>query len=84
MNYEHIKSCYKVIAFDLSVKKEIDPNPKAIQQTEYVSQLKNTNSVNAGGDSAESMFVLTILEKKIKKTRPTFFQGSAFFKDVKL
>ena len=46
--------------------------PKAIQQIEFVGQLKKQNTNN---DDAECMFVLTILEK-IKGTRLKFSQGS--------
>ena len=46
--------------------------PKAIQQIEFVGQLKKQNANN---DDAECMFVLTNLEK-IKGTRLKFSQGS--------
>ena len=46
--------------------------PKAIQQIEFVGQLKKQNANN---DDAECMIVLTILEK-IKGTRLKFSQGS--------
>ena len=42
-------------------KKDIDS--KAIQQKEFVEQLKTTNGVNT--DSAESMFILMIFSKLI-------------------
>ena len=61
------------IAADLSRLKELDTDPKAIQQIEFVRQLKNEDDINA--DRTESMFVLTILEK-IKETRLKFYQGS--------
>ena len=61
------------IAADLSRLKELDTDPKAIQQIEFVGQLKNEDDINA--DRTESMFVLTILEK-IKETRLKFYQGS--------
>ena len=48
-----------------------DNDPKAIQQTKVVGQLK----LNADNDDNESMFVSTILEK-IKETRSNFFEGS--------
>ena len=63
LDYECIKNHYIVFAVDLSRPKELDADPKAIQQTKFVGQLKNpTNAMVAG----ESMFVLTIL-KNIKK-----------------
>ena len=45
-------------------KKELDADPKAIQQIEFVGKFKkldnNGNSTNASND--QSMFVITILE----------------------
>ena len=50
---------------DLSRWKELDADPKAIQQIEFVGQLKkldnNYNAADAGID--QSMFFLTVLEK---------------------
>ena len=66
LNCDYIKSNYRLIAVDLSWQKELDANRKAIEQTEFVRQLKNTNDLNA--DSTKFRFVLTILEK-IKETR---------------
>ena len=55
-------------------QKELDADPKAIQQIELAGQLKkldtNGNATNAGND--QSMFVLTISEK-IKETRLNLF-----------
>ena len=62
-----------MIAVDLSSQKELDADPKAIQQIELIAQLKNIDGINA--DAAESMFILTILEK-IKETRLKFPQRS--------
>ena len=31
LDYEYIKNCYRLIAFDLSRPKELDADPKAIQ-----------------------------------------------------
>ena len=49
----------------MSRQKELDADQKAIQQIEFVRQLKNVDGINASG--AESMFILTILELKTKK-----------------
>ena len=54
-------------------QKELDEDPKAIQQIEFVRQLKNINCINA--DGAESTFVLTI-SWKIKETSSKFSQIS--------
>ena len=54
------------------IKKDVDTDPKAIQQTECIVQLKNTDRITADGN--QPMFVLTILEK-IKETRAKFSQG---------
>ena len=67
---------YRLIAVDLSRQKELDADPKATQQIEFVGQLKKTdangNATDAGNND-ESTFVLTILEK-IKETRLKFSQ----------
>ena len=57
----------------MSRQKELDPDPKAIQQIEVVGQFKKIDGVNA--DGTQSMFVLTILEK-IKETKLKFFEVS--------
>ena len=56
-----MKNHYRLIAFDLSRQKELDADLKAIQQIEFVGQLKNVDGINT--DGVESMFVLTILQK---------------------
>ena len=50
-----------LIPVNLSRKKELVDDLKAIQQKEFVGQLKKTDGENA--DNTQSMFVLTILEK---------------------
>ena len=72
LDYDYIKSHYRLIIIDLSRRKELDADPKAIQQIEFVGQLKNPDDAVVAN---ESMFVLTILEK-IKETRLKFSQGS--------
>ena len=57
----------------MSKQKELDADPKAIQQIEFVEQLKNVDGINV--DGAPSMIILRILEK-IKETRLKFSQGS--------
>ena len=53
----------------MSKQKELD----AIQEIEFVGQLKNVDCINA--DGTQNMFILTILEK-MKETRLTFSQRS--------
>ena len=42
LDYDYIKNHYILIAVDLIREKELDANPKAIQQIEFVGQLKKT------------------------------------------
>ena len=63
---------------DLSRQKELDADPKAIQQIEFVGKLKKLDAednATDAGDNDQSMFVLIILEK-INETRLKFSQGS--------
>ena len=77
LDYDYIKNHYRLIAFDLSGQKELDAAPKAIQQIEFVGQLKKLDNDRNATDACndQSMVVLTILEK-IKKTRLKFCQGN--------
>ena len=54
LDCKYIKIQYKLIAVDLSRQKELDADPKAIQQIEFVGQLTNTDGENA--DGTQSMF----------------------------
>ena len=56
-------------AVHLSRQKELDPDPKAIQQIEFVGKLKNADGVNV------DMLVLTIWEKNWKKTWLKIYQS---------
>ena len=60
LDYEYIKNDYELIAIDLSRQKELNADPKAIQQREFVGQLKNIDITNV--DGTQAMFILTILE----------------------
>ena len=40
LDYEYIKNHYRLIAADLSMQKELDADPKAIRQIEFVGELK--------------------------------------------
>ena len=57
----------------MSSRKELDADPKAIQQIGFARQLKNDDGVN--GDGIQSMIVLAILEK-FKETNLRFLQGN--------
>ena len=65
-----IKNQYRLLAVNLSRQKEFNADPKAIQQIEFVGQLKNTDNKIV---AYESMFVLKILEE-IKKLRLKFLK----------
>ena len=73
LDYDYIKNHYRLIEIDLSRQKELDADPKAIQQIEFVKQSKNEDGINAGG--MQSMFILMIIEK-IKETRLKLPQGN--------
>ena len=60
------KNNYRLIVIDLGRQSN---DPKAIQQIEFVGQLKSLDA-----DDTKNMFVLTIWEK-IKETRSKFSQG---------
>ena len=64
LDYDYIKNHYRLIAVNLSRQKELDADPKAIQQTEFVGQIRNSDDAIVAN---ESMFVLTILEKSKKQ-----------------
>ena len=76
LDYDYIKNNYRLTAVDLSRQKELDADLKAIQQIEFVGQLKkignNDNATDAGND--QYMFFLAILEK-MKEARLKFSQG---------
>ena len=78
LDYEYIKCHYRLITVDLSRQKELDADPKSIQQTEFVEQLReldgNGNATDASND--QSMFLLEKIQEKIKETRLKFPQGS--------
>ena len=73
LDCDYIKYHYRLIAVDSSRQKELDADPKAIQQIEFVRQLKNVDGINA--DRAEPMFISIVLEK-IKEVSLKFSQES--------
>ena len=64
IDYQYFKDHYQLIAVDLSKQKELDVDPRAIQQIEFYEML-NTNSQ-----------VCTVLEKS-KETVLVFYKGTA-------
>ena len=69
--YGYVKNHYRLIANDLSKRKELDADPIAIQQIEFFGELKKLDD----DDGAKSIFISTILEK-VKQARLKFSQGS--------
>ena len=65
------------MAVDLSRQRELNADPKPIQQIEFVGKLKKLNDDFNASDlgNDESIFVLTILIK-FKETRLKFSQRS--------
>ena len=64
LDYQYFKDHYQLIAVDLSEEKELDADPRAIQQIEFNGMLK-TNSQ-----------VCTVIEKS-KDTVLEFYKGTA-------
>ena len=72
LDYDYIKICNRLLTVDIGRQKELDSDPKAILQIEFVGQSKNHHIqmvVNA------SMFALTFLEK-LEETKLKFSRGS--------
>ena len=64
LDYQYFKNHYKLIAVDLSKQKELDADPRAIQQIEFY-----------GISKADSQ-VCTVLEKSKEKILE-FYKGTA-------
>ena len=64
LDYQYFKDHYQLTAVDLSKQKELDADPRAIQQTEFYGMLKT------------NLQVRTVL-KKSKETVSTFYKGTA-------
>ena len=64
LDYDYFKKHYKLVAVDLSKEKELDADPRAIQQIEFKYMLK-TNST-----------IYWVLEKS-KETILEFYKGTA-------
>ena len=63
----------KSLKINSSWQKELDTDPKTIEQIEFVGKFKNVDGIN--DDGTEYMFVSTMLEK-IRETSLKFSQGS--------
>ena len=66
LDCDYIKYHYRLIAVDSSRQKELDADPKAIQQIEFAGLLKKLDANDNATDAAsndQSVFVLTISEK---------------------
>ena len=63
LDYGCKKNHCRLIAVDLSRQKQLDADPKEIQQIELVGQLEDVHCVNAAGK--QCMFALAILEKSM-------------------
>ena len=63
LDYDYFKKNYQLIAVDLSKQRELDADPRAIQQIEFVGMLKTRSNV------------FTILEKS-KETILEFYKGT--------
>ena len=64
LDYKYFKDHYQLIAYDLSKQKELDADPRSIEQLEFYGML-GTNSQ-----------ILTVLEKS-KETVLEFYKGTA-------
>ena len=64
LDYDYFKKNYQLIAIDLSKQRELDADPRAIQQIEFIGMLKTR------------LNVFTILEKS-KETILEFYKGTA-------
>ena len=64
LDYDYFKKNYQLIAVDLSKQRELDADPRAIQQIEFIGMLRTRSNV------------LTIIEKS-KETILEFYKGTA-------
>ena len=67
LDYDYFKRHYKLIAVDLSKQKELDADPRAIQQIEFKYMLEGNNDNNST--------IYWVLEKS-KETILEFYKGT--------
>ena len=67
LDYDYFKKHYKLIAVDLSKQKELDADPRAIQQIEFKYMLEGNNHNNST--------IYWVLEKS-KETILEFYKGT--------
>ena len=68
LNYAYFKDNYRLIAVNLSKQKNLDADPRAIQQIVFQRI--------AGGDYNTNIWLYTIIEKS-KETVLGFYKGTA-------
>ena len=73
---------FLLIAVDLIRQKELDADPKAIQQIEFVGQLKNTDGVNATG--TQSVCFENFRTNQRNKTKIFSRKHNSIIKDAEL
>ena len=66
LDYDYFKKHYKLIAVDLSKQKELDADPRAIQQIEFKYMLEGNNNNST---------IYWLLEKS-KETILKFYKGT--------
>ena len=59
LDYDYTKSHYRLVAVGLSRQKDLDADPKGIQQIEFVGLLKKLDDNDNAGDASndQSLFV---------------------------
>ena len=67
LDYDYFKKCYKLIAVDLFKQKELDADPRAIQQIGFKYMLEGNNDNNST--------IYWVLEKS-KETILEFYKGT--------
>ena len=83
LDYEYIKNHYRVIAVNLRRQKELDADPKEVQEIEFTGRFKNTDGINS--DGTQFIFFFKTLEKNKKSTTKVFSRKrNSLIKDGKL